>query len=128
MDMMVVHAPHAVAAVATDIDVFGFRLEDEGVERQMGLQETAVLLGDNTRELHLERWQAEVEPRRHVAHRHALSFAFENEIGDNLLHPGGPGLRPGGNDDVVISKLELVPVSAYPNNPLWATLDHFRYD
>ena len=55
MDVVVVHAPHTVAAVAADIDVFDSWLEDERIKWQVRLEETAVSLCDDAWELYLER-------------------------------------------------------------------------
>ena len=35
--------------------------------------------------------------------------AVEEELGDDLLHPGGAGLGVGGDDDVVVAEREVVP-------------------
>ena len=54
------------------------------------------------------RGNAQVEPGREFADR-GMVFALEDELRDDLLHPGGAGLAVGGNDDVVIAEGEVVP-------------------
>ena len=44
VDVVVVHAPHDVAAVAPDVDVLRLRREDEGIDREVRLQESPVRL------------------------------------------------------------------------------------
>ena len=50
--VVVVHAPHHVAAVAADVEVLGLRREAQRIDRQVGLQEAAVGLRLDQRQLH----------------------------------------------------------------------------
>ena len=105
---MVVHAPHYVPAVPPNVKVLGLRREHERIERQMGLDEAAMGLGPDPVHHGLERWKHHVEPRRHFRDRQVF-LAIEDHLADDLLHPGRAGFRPGTDDDVVVTKLEIVP-------------------
>jgi hypothetical protein len=38
-----------------------------------------------------------------------VGISSKQELGDDLLHPGGTGLGIGRDDNIVVSKRELVP-------------------
>jgi len=106
--VMVIHAEDHVAPVAADIDVFGAGREHERVHGEMGLDEPAVFLRLNHRQLDLLRRYEKIEPGRHLGNLQALD-AVEDELAHDLLHPGGAGLGVGGNNDVAVAELEVVP-------------------
>jgi hypothetical protein len=62
----------------------------------------------NRRQLHLLWRHAEVEPGRHGGDLKTL-HAVEQKLAHDLLHPGGAGLAVGGDDDVVVAELQVVP-------------------
>ena len=103
--VVVVHAPHDVAAVAADVDVLRLRREDERVDRQMRLQEAPVRLRLDHRQLHLLRRHAQVEPGRHLGDRRARPRPSKMQLRDDLLRPGRAGLGVGRDDDVVVAEL-----------------------
>src|ERR1700733_14926900 len=74
----------------------------------MRLQKAAVLLFINHGQLHLLRGNPKMEPRSHFRERECW-IAAEKQLRDDLLHPSGAGLGVGGNHNVVITKLEIVP-------------------
>ena len=74
----------------------------------MGLHEAAMGLRLDAGQLDLVGWDAEIEPGRHIGHRQAF-FAIEQQLADNLLHPGGTGLGVGGDDDVIVAKWKIIP-------------------
>ncbi len=108
VDVVVVHAPHHVAAVAPDVEVFRLRREHERVHREMRLQEAAMRLRLDGGQLLRLRRHAQVEPRRHLRHLEILA-TVEQELGDDLLGPGRARLGVGGDDDVVVAEAEVVP-------------------
>ena len=74
----------------------------------MGLDEAAVGLRLERRELHLLRRHAQIEPGRQLGDGDILR-AVEQELAHDLLHPGGAGLGIGGDDDVAVAELKVVP-------------------
>ena len=108
--MHVVKAPHHVAAIATDVDVFCLRREHQCIHRQVSFHKTPMFLRLEVGP-ELRRRQAEIDPGGYIAYRHFVGFAVEDELGDDLLHPGDAGLGVGREDDVVVAKLKIVPVS-----------------
>jgi hypothetical protein len=73
----------------------------------MRFQEAAMFLG--LQHLHhlIERMEAKVHPR---GGRERIEIrSVEDQIPDNLLSPGRPSLGIGGDDNVVIPKLEPIP-------------------
>ena len=86
----------------------------------MGLQKTAVGLGIDLGQFDLQRRQAEIQPGRHIGNGQAADLAFEYELGDDLLHPGGPRFGPSGDDDIVVAVFEFVPIGG-----IHAEIPHF---
>jgi hypothetical protein len=66
------------------------------------------LLRFHGRQLHLLGRDAKVEPWRQLGDVHVLS-AIVQQLSDDLLRPGRPGLGIGANDDVVVPELEIIP-------------------
>ena len=106
--VMVMQAPRHIAAIAGDIDVFGLVGKLQGIDRQVGFQEPAMRLRLDHRQLDLFRGQAQVHPRGHRAKVQPLG-PTENQLAQNLLHPGGAGLGIGAQNDVVIAERKVVP-------------------
>ena len=50
----------------------------------------------------------QIEPGRMFGDLEPLG-AVEDQLADDLLHPGGAGLAVGGDDDVVVAEREVVP-------------------
>jgi hypothetical protein len=107
-NMVVMKAPHHVAAVTADIDVFGYRRVDESVDREVCLDKATVPLCLHRRQLHLLGRYAKVKPRRHFGDRQIFR-AGKEKLSDDLLNPGGPGFGVRGDDDIVISEAKVVP-------------------
>jgi hypothetical protein len=74
----------------------------------MRLQEPPVRLRFDDRQLHVLRWYAKIEPRRHVSD-FEIRVTAEHHLRDDLLHPRRARLRIRRNDDVVVAELQVVP-------------------
>jgi hypothetical protein len=74
----------------------------------VGLDEPAVPLRLERRELHLLGRDTQVEPGRERSDVDAFPAA-EDELSDDLLRPGRAGLGIGGDHHVVRAEAEIVP-------------------
>jgi hypothetical protein len=101
--MVVIPAPEHVARVAADIDVFGLRADNEGVDREMSLQRSAMTLRFRHRHSFPRRHEPEVDPRRHLPAEH-IGIAVEDQLSDDLLSQGRTEFRPRADDDVVVAE------------------------
>ena len=109
VDVVVVHAPHHVASVATDVDVFRLRREAERVDREVGLEEAPVGLRLDDAAASPP-WAAPAgRATGDISATSSVRIAVEEELGHDLLHPGRAGLGVGGDDDVVVAEREVVP-------------------
>ncbi len=106
--VMVVHAPDDIASIPANVDVFCLGRKYQRVHRQVGFKEPAVGLAFDLGEFHLFRRNAHVEPWRHFRYGKAL-LAIEDQLAKDLLNPRRPRLGIGRDDDVVVTKLEVVP-------------------
>jgi hypothetical protein len=52
--------------------------------------------------------QADLDPGGFVL-AVAVRIALEDQLPDDLMHPGGAGFRPSTDDDVVVAHREVVP-------------------
>src|SRR6185295_16013402 len=77
-----------------------------GVDWQMRLEEPPVRL--RCRDLQIVRFYARIDPRR-VQLAKDFRIALEDELPDDLLHPGRARLRPSTNDNIVIAEIKPVP-------------------
>src|SRR5918994_2138382 len=108
VSVVVLHAPHHVAAVAAYVDVLRLGREDQGIEGEVRLQEPTVRLCLHHRQLYFLRRDAEVQPRGHLRYLD-LGVRTEQQLRDDLLHPGRAGLGVGRDDAVVVAEAEIVP-------------------
>src|SRR5580700_4994619 len=76
----------------------------------MSFHKATVLLRLDSWKLDFFWRKPEVDPRRHLR-RILLGLSSEEQLRDNLLHPGCAGLGIGRNDNVVVPKLKIVPNS-----------------
>ena len=96
-----------IAAIASDMDVFGFVGHIERIGGQVGFHEPPVWLSVQGGE-RLGRQGPQLDPGREGGDVEVFG-PVENELGDDLLHPGGAGFHVGGDDDVVVAEGEVVP-------------------
>src|ERR687898_2645579 len=108
VSVVVVHAPHHVAAVAAYVDVLRLGREDQCIQGEVRLQEPTVRLRLYHRQLYFLRRDAEVQPRGHLRYLD-LGVRTEQQLRDDLLHPGRAGLGVGRDDAVVVAEAEIVP-------------------
>jgi len=106
--MVIVHTPDHIPAVARDIDVFRFGRINQRIERQMRLDESAVRLRREHGQFDVLGRYAQVQPGRHLRDLQTR-IAVENQLCDDLLHPGRAGFCIGRDDDVVVPKGKIVP-------------------
>ena len=74
----------------------------------MSLQEPAMGLAFYSRKLDRLRRDPEVQPRGHFRDWQS-GLTIENELADDLLYPCRSGLGVGRYNDVIVTKLEVVP-------------------
>ena len=96
-----------IAAIASDMDVFGLVGHIERIRRQVGFHEPPVWLSVQGGE-RLGRQGPQLDPGREGGDVEVFG-PVENELGDDLLHPGGAGFHIGGDDDVIGAEGEGVP-------------------
>ncbi len=87
--MVVVHAPEYITAISADIEVLCLFREHQCVYRQMSLDKATVSLCLHHLQLYFFWWNTQVHPRGHLRHFQAF-FAIEQELSNDLLHPGCP--------------------------------------
>jgi hypothetical protein len=110
VEHMVMQAPNRISAIPRHKNIFRLRAEDEVLERRVGFDEAAVFLRFELREGRFEGGQAHVDPRgSRVEMWDWVVNVEEDELGDDLLHPGGAGFAPAGDNDVVRAEREVVP-------------------
>ena len=104
---MIEQAPRHIAAIARDIHIFGLGREYQRINGQVCFEKSAMALG--FRYPGPERAHgAGLYPERQVADRQSFR-ALGQELGNNLLDPGCPRFRIGGNDNVVVAEPDQVP-------------------
>ena len=106
---VIVQAPDRIAAVTSHEDILCLRAEDDILERRVCLDETAMFLRFEHSERGFWRNDTEVKPGRRDVNGSFFFGALEDELRDDLLHPGCAGFAPACDDDVVWPEVEVVP-------------------
>lgn len=74
----------------------------------MGFDEAAMGLRFERWKLHVLGWKPKIDPWGQLRHVDT-SLTVEDQLCEDLLNPGRSGLRIGGDDDVIIPEVKIVP-------------------
>ena len=108
--VVVVIAPQHISTVTRDVYVFGLWRINKRIDRKMCLYETAMRLRLDRWKFHFLRWQAQVNPRRHLGNV-SVGRTIENQLRKYLLNPGRARFRIGRDYDVVVAYRKIIPKS-----------------